>query len=137
MRPRALLERYAVEALALALAAAGQIELWVGSSDGPRALAVVAALVATLPLLLRRRFPFGAPAFLFAGLALVSLVSPAAVYGGASFTLFALMLAFWAARAQRPPQPAVGGAPIGLAAAGGLPAAGGPGGGGRGRPPRA
>jgi signal transduction histidine kinase len=116
MRPRALLERYAVEAVALALAVAGQIELWAGSSDGPRALAVVAALVATMPLLLRRRFPFGAPAFLFAGLALVSLVSPAAVYSGTSFTLFALMLAFWAAGAQRERQPAVAGAAIGLAA---------------------
>jgi signal transduction histidine kinase len=116
MRPRALLERYAVEAVALALAVAGQIELWAGSSDGPRALAAVAALVATMPLLLRRRFPFGAPAFLFAGLALVSLVSPAAVYGGTSFTLFALMLAFWAAGAQRERQPAVAGAAIGLAA---------------------
>jgi hypothetical protein len=52
MRPRALLERYAVEALALALAVAGQIELWAGSSAGPRAAAVVAALVATMPLLL-------------------------------------------------------------------------------------
>ena len=116
MRPRALLERYAIEAVALALAVAGQIELWAGSSDGPRALAVVAALVATMPLLLRRRFPFGAPAFLFAGLALVSLVSPAAVYRGTSFTLFALMLAFWAAGAQRERQPAVAGAAIGLAA---------------------
>src|SRR4051795_2283729 len=106
----------AVEALALALALAGQLELWAGSSDGLRAAAVVAALVATMPLLLRRRFPFGAPAFLFAGLALVSLVSPAAVYGGTSFTLFALMLAFWAAGAQRERQPAVAGAAIGLAA---------------------
>ena len=116
MRPRALLERYAVEAVALALALTGQLELWAGSSDGPRAAAVVAALVATMPLLLRRRFPFGAPAFLFAGVALVSLVSPAAVYGGTSFTLFALILAFWAAGAQRERQPAVAGAAIGLAA---------------------
>ena len=116
MRPRALLERYAVEAIALALAVVGQVELWAGSSDGPRTAAVVAALVATMPLLLRRRFPFGAPAFLFAGLALVSLVSPAAVSRGTSFTLFALMLAFWAAGAQRERQPAVAGAAIGLAA---------------------
>src|SRR4051812_27809113 len=116
MRPRALLERYAVEALALALAVAGQLELWAGSSDGPRAAAVVAALVATMPLLVRRRFPFGAPAFLFAGLALVSLLSPAAVYGGTSFTPFALMLAFWAAGAQPERQPAAAGAAIGLAA---------------------
>src|SRR4051794_41681268 len=107
MRPRALLERYAVEALALALALAGQLELWAGSSDGPRAAAVVAALVATVPLLLRRRFPFGAPAFLFAGLALVSLLSPAAVYGGAGCPPFAAALAVLApgARRQRPPAP--------------------------------
>jgi hypothetical protein len=89
MRPRALLERYAVEVLALTLALAGQIELWAGSGDGPRAAAVIAALVATMPLLLRRRLPFGAPAFLFTGLALVSLVSPAAVYGGLEFPRFA------------------------------------------------
>src|SRR4051794_16524348 len=133
MRPRALLERYAVEALALALALAGQLELWAG----PRAAAVVAALVATMPLLLRRRFPFGAPAVLFAGLALVSLVSPAAVYGGTSFTLFALMLAFWAAGAQRQRQPAVAGAAIGLAAVVVMLATGGRGGGvrTRGAPP--
>src|SRR4051794_12961542 len=129
MRPRALLERYAVEALALALALAGQLELWAGAREGPRALAVVAALVATLPLLLRRRFPFGAPALLFAGLALISLVSPAAVYGGTSFTLFALMLAFWAAGAQRERQPAVACAAIGLAAVVVMLATGGPGGG--------
>src|SRR4051794_26632565 len=129
MTPRALLERYVVEAVALALALAGQLELWAGSSDGPRAAAVGAALVATMPLLLRRRFPFGAPAFLFAGLALVSLVSPAAVYDGTSFTLFALMLAFWAAGAQRERQPAVAGAAIGLAAVVVMLATGGRGGG--------
>src|SRR4051794_21737726 len=133
MRLRALLERHAVEALALALALAGQLELWAGSGDGPRAAAVVAALVATMPLLLRRRFPFGAPALLFAGLALVSLVTPAAVYGGTSFTLFALMLAFWAAGAQRERQPAVAGAAIGLAAVVVMLATGGRGGGGRAR----
>jgi signal transduction histidine kinase len=116
MRPRALLERYAVEALALALALAGQIELWVGSGNDPRATAVIAALVATLPLLLRRRLPFGAPAFAFTGLALISLFSPAAVPGGTSFTLFALMLAFWAAGAQHDRQQAAAGAAIGLAA---------------------
>src|SRR4051812_49469680 len=106
MRPRALLERYAVEALALALALAGQLELWAGSSDGPRAAAVVAALVATVPLLLRRRFPFGAPAFLFAGLALVSLLSPAAVYGGRGFAALGLLLSLWCAPTEGAPRPA-------------------------------
>src|SRR3954469_21383766 len=116
MRPRALLERYAVEAVALALALAGQLELWAGSRDGPGGAAVVGAVGAAMAPLWRPPFPFGAPAFLFAGLALVSPVSPAAVYDGTSFTLFALMLAFWAAGAQRERQQAVAGAAIGLAA---------------------
>src|SRR3954468_13462335 len=100
MRPRGPLERYSVEALALVLALAGQIELWARSGPAPGAVAVVAALIATVPLLLRRRFPFAAPALVFAGLALVSLADPGAVPRGTSFTLFALMLAFWAAGAQ-------------------------------------
>jgi signal transduction histidine kinase len=116
MRPRGPLERYAVEALALVLALAGQAELWAGSGPAPGATVVVAALVATAPLLLRRRFPFAAPALVFAGLALISLADPEAVPRGTSFTLFALMLAFWAAGAQRERQQAVAGAAIGLAA---------------------
>src|SRR6185503_18175392 len=82
----------------------------------PSALAVTAALVATVPLLLRRRLPFAAPALAFAGLAVISLARPSAVYGGASFTLFALMLAFWAAGAQRERQQAAAAAALGLAA---------------------
>jgi signal transduction histidine kinase len=116
MRPRALLERYAVEALALTLALAGQVEIWVGSGGGPRAGAVTSGLTATVPLLLRRRLPFAAPALVFGGLALISLASPAAVRDGPSFTLFALMLAFWAAGGQRQRRPVVAGAAIGLAA---------------------
>jgi signal transduction histidine kinase len=116
MRPRALLERYAIEALALGLAFAGQVELWAGSGQGPRAASVIAALVATVPLLLHRRLPFAAPAFVFGGLALISLVNPAALPDGTSFTLFALMLAFWAVGAQRERRQAVAGAAVGLAA---------------------
>jgi signal transduction histidine kinase len=116
MRPRALPERYAVEALALALAFAAQVELWAGTGSAPRAASAIAALVATVPLLLRRRLPFAAPAAVFAGLAVISLASPAAIADGTSFTLFALMLAFWAAGAQRESRQAVAGAAIGLAA---------------------
>src|SRR4051794_15649845 len=88
MRSRAVVGRYAIEALALALAVAGQIELWAGPGARPDAIVVIAALVATVPLLVRRRFPFGAPAFVFTGLALIALASPATLPRGTSFTLF-------------------------------------------------
>src|SRR6185436_16084013 len=128
MWPRAVPQRYAVEALALTLALAGQIELWARPDAPPSALAVTAALVATVPLLLRRRLPFAAPALAFAGLAVISLARPSAVLGGASFTLFALMLAFWAAGAQRDRQQAAAAAALGLAAVAVMIASGGHGG---------
>ena len=43
-----------------------QLEAWVGSVPGPSVAVSVASLLWTLPLLLRRRFPFAAPAFAFA-----------------------------------------------------------------------
>ena len=128
MWPRAVPQRYAVEALALTLALAGQIELWARPDAPPSAIAVTAALVATVPLLVRRRLPFAAPALVFAGLAVISLARPSAVLGGASFTLFALMLAFWAAGAQRERQQAAAAAALGLAAVAVMIASGGHGG---------
>ena len=126
MWPRAVPQRYAVEALALTLALAGQIELWARPDAPPSAIAATAALVATVPLLARRRVPFAAPVLVFVGLAVTSLARPSAVYGGASFTLFALMLAFWAAGAQRERQQAVAAAALGLAAVAVMIASGGP-----------
>jgi signal transduction histidine kinase len=127
MSPRALSQRYAVEALAIACALAGLIELFARSGD-PDAAAVAAALVATVPLVVRRRVPFAAPVAVFAGLAVISLARPSAVYGGASFTLFALMLAFWAAGAQRERRQAAAAAATGGAAVAVMIASGGHGG---------
>lgn len=116
MRLRAWLTRYAIEALALAVALAGQLEIWAAPVDGPKVAAVAAALLGTVPLLFRRRFPFAAPALVFTALAGVSLAYPAAVAQGTSFTFFSLLLAFWAAGAQSDRQQAVAGAALGLAA---------------------
>jgi signal transduction histidine kinase len=128
MWPHAVPQRYAIEALALTLALAGQIELWARADARPAAVAVIAALVATVPLIARRRLPFAAPTVVFVGLAVISLARPSAVYGGASFTLFALMLAFWAAGAQRERHRAVTAAALGLAAVAVMIARGGHGG---------
>ena len=61
-------------------------------------------------------FPFAAPALVFAGVAGVSLVSPAGVTEGATFAMLGLVLACWAAGAQREGQQALAGAALGLAA---------------------
>jgi signal transduction histidine kinase len=116
MRLRAWLTRYATEALVLAVAVAGQVETWAAPVDGPKGAAVAAALLGTLPLLLRRHFPFAAPALAFTALAGVSLAYPAAVSRGTSFTFLSLLLAFWTVGAQSDRQQAVAGAALGMAA---------------------
>jgi signal transduction histidine kinase len=116
MRPRPWLLRHAFEALVVAVAVATQVELLVGSVTGPVVAVEAAALLATVPLLFRRRFPFAAPALVFVGVAGVSLVVPAGVTEGASFAILGLILACWAAGAQREGQQALAGAALGLAA---------------------
>ena len=116
MRPRLWLLRHAFEALVVAVAVATQVELLVGSVTGPVVAVEAAALLATVPLLFRRRFPFAAPALVFVGVAGVSLVAPAGVTEGASFAILGLILACWAAGAQREGQQALAGAALGLAA---------------------
>jgi signal transduction histidine kinase len=110
------LRRHAFDALVLAVAAASQVEILVGSPAGPIVAVEAAALLATVPLLFRRRFPFAAPAIAFAGVAGVSLVSLAGVTEGATFAMLGLVLASWAAGAQREGQQALAGAALGLAA---------------------
>jgi signal transduction histidine kinase len=117
MRLAPLLERRAVDALVVVLAALTQIELWSGQPR-PTPVAGALALVGPLPLLLRRRFPFAAPALVFAGLAAASLADPAAAAEGAFLTpisAFSLALAFWFAGAQDGADRAVAGAAFGLA----------------------
>ena len=76
---RSLLERRAVDALILVLALGAEVEASLDSAQTPRAVTVPAALLWTLPLLLRRRFPLGAPLAVFAVLTAESLVPGDAV----------------------------------------------------------
>jgi signal transduction histidine kinase len=111
----ALLERRAVDALVVLLTALGQVDVWTGSS-APAAGA--AASLAPLPLLLRRRFPFAAPALAFAALAAASLADRGAAAEGEFLTplsAFSLALAFWFAGAQDDGEQAVACSAVGLA----------------------
>ncbi len=69
------LRRYAVDGLVVLLAVLWQALIWI---DGATVAVVAAGLLGTLPLLLRRRFPFGAPVLVFTGLAGASLADPEA-----------------------------------------------------------
>jgi signal transduction histidine kinase len=118
MRLRPLIERRGVDALVIVLAVAGQVEIWTGTPPRPSAWAAAAAVVGPLPLLLRRRFPFAAPALVFAALAAASLVDRDAASEGVYLTPFSalsLALAFWFAGAQDDGEQAVAGVAVGLA----------------------
>ena len=80
MKLESLLERRAVDAILVAVTA-------VALSDADSA-AGVAAAVAPLPLLLRRRFPFAAPALVFALLAATSLADRGAAADHEIFTVW-------------------------------------------------
>lgn len=117
MRLASFVERRAVDALVVLLAALGQIELWAGSPPSSSFAALVAAL-APLPLLLRRRFPFAGPALVFAVLAGTSLAASDAAAADEFLTVgsaISLALAFWFAGAQDEGEQAVAGAAVGLA----------------------
>ena len=115
MRLGPFLHRHAVDAFVVILAALWQAVIWI---DGATFAVVAAALLGTLPLLLRRRFPFAAPVLVFAGLAGVSLADPAAAADGMILTtssLPSLALAFWFAGAHERKEQAIAGTAIGLA----------------------
>ena len=73
MRPALLHEGRALDTVVVALAVLGQIDVWAFSAAEFRLAAATGSLLATLPLLLRRRFPFAAPVFVFASVAVLSL----------------------------------------------------------------
>jgi signal transduction histidine kinase len=109
------LRRHGVDAFVVLLAVLWQVENWV---DGRGPAAVAAAFLGTLPLLLRRRFPFAAPVLVFAGLTGISLADPAAAADGEILTEFAavsLALAFWFAGGHQKAEQAIAGTAIGLA----------------------
>jgi signal transduction histidine kinase len=75
---------------------------------------MLATALWTLPLLLRRRLPFGAPAFAFAVQIGASFIDPTA-FGGEATGLVALLVTFWVVGAQDNARQALAGAAIGFA----------------------
>ena len=105
MRVRSLLERHSVDAVIVVLALAAQVEAWLDPTQKPRIVTALFALFWTLPLLLRRRFPVGAPIFVFGVLAAETLL-PREVVTSSQATGLAVVAAFavagaLGARAQR------------------------------------
>ena len=114
MRLGPFLHRHAVDAFVVILAVLWQAWIWI---DGATLALVAAALLGTLPLLFRRRFPFGAPVLVFAGLAGMSLADPGAATDFVILTPFsglALALAFWFAGGHEKGEQAVAATAIGL-----------------------
>lgn len=115
MRLEPFLRLYAVDGFVVLLAVLWQA--WLLSDGAPFAI-VAAALLGTLPLLLRRRFPFGAPVLVFAGLAGMSLADPETGTDFVVLTPFSglsLALAFWFAGGHEKGEQAVAATAIGLA----------------------
>jgi signal transduction histidine kinase len=115
MRLGPLLDRYAVDAFVVLLAAIWLVWAWTDVADSTVA---IAALLGTLPLLLRRRFPFAAPVLVFAGLAGVSLADQETAAAGEilnPFSALALALAFWLVGGHPKAEQAIAGVAIGFA----------------------
>jgi signal transduction histidine kinase len=115
VRLRSLLARYGVDALVVALAAAAQAELWFDPSETPHVVAAFAAVLWTLPLLLRRRYPLGAPAIVLTTLAAEAFFPGEAVVQS-QVNVVAVLAAFWVAGTHPDLRAAVAGAAIGYAA---------------------
>ena len=99
MRARSLLRRHAIDALIVALAVLAVTEAWFDSSQRPRAVTVPLALLWTLPLLFRRRFPLGAPVAVLVVLA-AEAVAVGTVVTDAQMTGFTILAAFAVAGAH-------------------------------------
>jgi signal transduction histidine kinase len=114
VRARPLLRRHAVDALLLALAALAVIEALLNGSQRPRAATVPLALLWTLPLLFRRRFPLGAATAVFVVLA-AEAVAVGDVVTDAHMTGFTILAAFAVAGAHTDVRFALIGALVGYA----------------------
>jgi signal transduction histidine kinase len=114
MKTAGRLQRHAFDAAVVALALAAQIEVWAGPVRAPRGALAAIVVLWTLALLLRRRFPFAAPVFVFFLCATVSGTDREAV-SSVDTTAFALLLAFWAVGAQQEARRAAAGVAIGCA----------------------
>jgi signal transduction histidine kinase len=110
-----LLARRSLDAFVVALAVLAQVEVARDPALTPRLVTAPAALLWTLPLLLRRRFGLGAPAVVFAVLAAESFL-PGQVVTSSQTNALALLVAFWAVGCHANPRRALGGGAIGYVA---------------------
>jgi signal transduction histidine kinase len=115
VRLRTQIRRHGVDALVIVLASAAVVEAWVDSDGVLRFLTMPFAVAWTLPLLLRRRYPLGAPVVVFLVLVAEALITVDAVTDSQSNTL-ALLAAFGIAGAHRNVRAGLAGAAIGYAA---------------------
>ena len=109
------LQRRGFDAAVVALAFGAQIEAWAQPASAPRGALAAIVVLWTLALLLRRRFPFAAPVFVFLLYATVSFADRDAI-SSLDTGAFALLLAFWAVGAQAEARQAAAGVAIGCAA---------------------
>jgi len=108
-----LLRHRPLDALVVLLAVVAEVKVWIVPGAGPKLVFIIASLLWTLPLLLRRRFPFAAPVFTFAVQAAASAADPA--LGVETTGLVALLLSFWVVGAENERGQAIAGALIGFA----------------------
>jgi signal transduction histidine kinase len=115
VRLRSLLGRHGLDALIIVLAAAAEVEVWLSDEQTPRIVTAPAALLWTLPLLFRRRFPLGAPVVVFAVLAAEAFL-PGHAVTNSPVDGIALFAAFGLVATSADLRSAVGGAVIGYVA---------------------
>jgi signal transduction histidine kinase len=114
MSVRPWLSRHPFDAFVVALAAVQQLEVWLTQVPGDKLAVSLATLLWTLPLLLRHRLPFAAPAFAFAVQIAASFLDPKA-FGSESTGLIALLATFWVVGAHNQRSQAIAGTAIGFA----------------------
>ena len=111
--PARVVSERGFDVLIVAVAVVSEIELLLGEVPGPRWLLIPGVLLYTLPLLLRRRFPFIAPAFVFGVHIAITFADPQAV-GSLATGPIAVLLTFWAVGERNGGQLAVAGLGLGL-----------------------
>jgi signal transduction histidine kinase len=104
-----------VDTLVVLLALGAVVEAWFDSEGALRLLTVPFACAWTLPLLLRRRFPLGAPVFIFLVLVAESVLTEDAVSSSQSNTL-AILAAFGVVGAHPNVRLGLAGATVGYVA---------------------
>jgi signal transduction histidine kinase len=111
MRRPTLPWRDPLDVLVVLLAVVAEVKIWIHPGEGPKAVFIVGTLLWTLPLLLRRRFPFAAPVFAFSAQAGSAFADP--TIGTETTATIALFLTFWVVGAYNDRSQAITAATIG------------------------